>query len=231
MSKLENINYKDNITYYLIKKYILSIISFVIIILLFVYLLRNNYSINEQAYFYTLSTIPQTLAALIGLIGIFVVFRLQILHSRDVDHLRNLRDLISKGGAMKAHPFTKLDHHDNDETLFETANKIFEKSMKETKDLSEGVVEFHRIVSDLRKNKSDLIYYKESFLFPILIGTFGILISIISLPFGHILLPDNVIYYPSFPFIAIGLSLAFTIAAIVAIIDSLVELLMYTTKY
>ena len=125
MSKLKNINYKYNITYNLIKKHILSIISFVVIILLFGYLLKNNYSINEQAYFYTLSTIPQTLAALIGLIGIFVVFRLQILHFRYVDYLRNLRDLISKGGAMKAHPFTKLDPYDNDDALLELCHMTY----------------------------------------------------------------------------------------------------------
>ena len=224
---LKSKNIKDIIVN-LSKKYRLSIISFIIIILLFGYLLRNNYSINEQAYFYTLSTIPQTLAALIGFIGIFVVFRLQIVHSKNFGDLKNLRDLISRGGAMEAHPFTRLDPHDNDDALLKTANIIFEKYQKEAQHLPpEEVNEFCRIVSDLRKNNFDIIYYKESIWFPVLIGTFGIIISTISLPFGHILLPDNVIYHSSFPFIAIGLSLAFTIAAIIAIIHSLMDLLMY----
>ncbi|TFH39433.1 MAG: hypothetical protein E4G94_10980 [ANME-2 cluster archaeon] len=162
---------------------------------------------------------------MIGFIGIFVVFRLQTLHSKDLDNLKELRVLI-RDGDMNAHPFTMLDPYDNDDTLLKTANVIFEKFMKEAKNIQpEKLSEFYRIVSDLRSNNIDIIFYKESIWFPVLIGTFGIIISIISLPFGHILIPDNAIYHPSFPFIAIGLSLAFSIAAILAIIQFLVELL------
>ena len=43
----------------------------------FSYLNSQGYEMDANAYFYTLSTIPQTIAALIGLFGIFVILKLE----------------------------------------------------------------------------------------------------------------------------------------------------------
>lgn len=46
-------------------------------LLLFSYLDSQGYEMDANAYLYTLSTIPQTIAALIGLFGIFVILKLE----------------------------------------------------------------------------------------------------------------------------------------------------------
>ena len=43
----------------------------------FLYLNSQGYEMDANAYLYTLSTIPQTIAALIGLFGIFVILKLE----------------------------------------------------------------------------------------------------------------------------------------------------------
>lgn len=210
---------------FLIKEYILSVISFIAIIMFFGYLYSNNFSINEQAYFYTLSTISQTLAALIGFIGIFVVFRVQLLLSTDLVEVKNLRKLILRSTAMRKHPFY-FDPNFSDNEILDEAIDIFKKRLKEAEQNEPDVIEFHRIVSKILKTKSGIKYYKESIWFPIIIASFGMLIAIIALPFGRMTLPNDVLSNPLFPFTAIGLSLAFTVAGILAIIQASVRLLM-----
>jgi len=212
---------------FMIQEYFISVISFIVIIMFFGYLYYNNFSINEQAYFYTLSTISQTLAALIGFIGIFVVFRLQLLRSKNLDGIENLRTLINSDSVtMGKRPFYELDPNSSDDEMVAEAINIFEYRLKEAEN-EPDVIEFQRIVSEIRKTKSGLKNYKESIWFPIIIASFGMLIAIIALPFGRITLPNDILPIPLLPFIAVGLSLAFTVAGILAIIQSSVKLLMF----
>lgn len=72
------------------KYYILSIFTFFTILACF------DFKIGKEAYFYTLSTISQTLAALIGIIAIFVIFKLDRLKTERRDSFTNLNSRCSK---------------------------------------------------------------------------------------------------------------------------------------
>jgi hypothetical protein len=62
--------------------------------IIFLILGSLGYSINDQAYFYTLSTISQTLGAILGISVIFLTFNLQNLESRKNEYLNQLMELI-----------------------------------------------------------------------------------------------------------------------------------------
>ncbi|MCD4840496.1 MAG: hypothetical protein K8R08_00575 [Methanosarcinales archaeon] len=87
----------------------IAIISFIVIIIFYMILNSLNYSISGQAYFYTLSTISQTLAALIGIISIFIIYRLQLLKSEKFQYIEQLRYLSSKDWFIEKFPFLKLE--------------------------------------------------------------------------------------------------------------------------
>ena len=76
---------------YSMKKYlyVLSIIPSSFIILDYV-----GFEIGDNAYFYTLSTISQTLAALIGIVAIFVIFKLDMLETKRSDSVKRLEILL-----------------------------------------------------------------------------------------------------------------------------------------
>ena len=66
------------------KYYILSIFTFFSILACF------DFKIGKEAYFYTLSTISQTLGALIGIIAIFVIFKLNSFKTERRDSFKKL---------------------------------------------------------------------------------------------------------------------------------------------
>ncbi len=88
----------------------IAFISFTVILIFYMILNSLNYSISDQAYFYTLSTISQTLAALIGIISIFIIYRLQLLKSEKSQYIEQLRYLTSKDWFIEKFPFFKLEY-------------------------------------------------------------------------------------------------------------------------
>lgn len=207
------------------KKYIIPIFIFIGSQFIFIFLYLSEYTIDKQAYFYTLSTISQTLAALIGLVGIFVIFRLQILKSNKFEYTNQLRKLISTTNLTKAHPFTGLDASYNDYELRTAADHIFKKQLSESAPSSE-FDEFYSTVANLRDNDSKYESSKKSISFSMYIAAFAIILSIILLPFGSIKLPDQNIFPMGSPLYAVGMVVSITLAAIYALVDSIYELLM-----
>lgn len=63
-------------------------------LLFFTILSYFGFKIEKNAYFYTLSTISQTLAALIGIIAIFVIFKLEALKKERINNFRYLNVLF-----------------------------------------------------------------------------------------------------------------------------------------
>ena len=208
-----------------INRYIIPVLSFIGIQFVFILLYIFKYTIDEQAYFYTLSTISQTLAALIGIIGIFLIFRLQILKSNKFEYTSQLRKLISEKKLTKLHPFIELDASYSDNELLKTANNIFENRLSEATQ-SQELDEFYSIVVNIRDNKSKYESYKQSISFSLFIATLVIIISIIILPFGSIKLPDKNIFPLGSPLYMVGTVVSITLAALFALVQSFYELLM-----
>jgi len=75
--------------------YIGEIFALLIIIVTIIYIF-NGFKITESAYYYSLSTIAQTLAAMIAFTGMFVVFRLQIIKDKREKLYTDLEDLAKK---------------------------------------------------------------------------------------------------------------------------------------
>lgn len=221
-SKVQEIKEDTDNFYISFIKYKNSIICFFVIIIFFIILNLSNYSINDQAYFYTLSTLSQTLAALIGIIGMFLIFRLQLLQSKKSDYIKELRNLIFKKWFIDKFPF--FDLYSSDSKLMEDSIYILNNEL-ENGSFTKEELEFRTIVFELQLNSHKFQIYKLYISFPFRIGAISILISIILLPLGQILIPEKSIFPIFSTTIAIGVVVAISIASILAIIDSLMDLL------
>lgn len=197
----------------------LNIISFTVIIIFFWILNSLNYSISDQAYFYTLSTISQTLAALIGIISIFIIYRLQLLKSEKSQYMEQLRYLTSKDWFIEKFPFFKFE---DDEYLEKNIDIVLEAIKSE---FTQDQHEIRRIALLLKLNTLTTSLNFFHFSHPFRIGAVTIIISIFLLPFGSIILPEN----NTFPIFnsttAIGTAVALSTYCVISIIESLVNLL------
>ena len=78
------------------KQIILEIISYLVFILIFIYFIIEGTPIKEIAFYYTLSSISQTLAAMIAFTGMFLVYRLQIIENERVSLSNQFEKLALK---------------------------------------------------------------------------------------------------------------------------------------
>lgn len=76
----------------------------------------NGFKIKAEAYYYTLSTISQTLAAMIALIGMFAVFRLQYLKDEKDRLYGQLENLAIKANEKPHNTYVEVQPDYN--TLF-----------------------------------------------------------------------------------------------------------------
>ena len=197
----------------------IAIISFIVIIIFYMILNSLNYSISGQAYFYTLSTISQTLAALIGIISIFIIYRLQLLKSEKSQYIEQLRYLSSKDWFIEKFPFLKLE----DDKYLKTNIDIVLKAIKT--EITQDQHEFQRIALLLNLNTITTSLYLLHFSHPFRIGAVTIIISIFLLPFGSIILPEKSIFPIFNSTTAIGTAVALSTYCVISIIGSLVTLL------
>lgn len=203
----------------------LPIPIFIVSLFIFIFLWLSKYTINEQAYFYTLSTISQTLAALIGIVGIFVIFRLQILKSKQTDDINRLRAIILAETFTEEYPLTGIDPSGNGYDLLATAKELYHKKSPgptSTKDLKEYI----SIVAGSIDDDSKYDSYKRSIFISMVMATIAISLSIISLPFGSINIPDQSIFPLGSPLYAVGIVVSITLAALCALVQSFYKLLM-----
>lgn len=197
----------------------IAIISFIVIIIFYMILNSLNYSISGQAYFYTLSTISQTLAALIGIISIFIIYRLQLLKSEKSQYIEQLKYLSSKDWFIEKFPFLKLE----DDKYLKTNIDIVLKAIKT--EITQDQHEFQRIALLLNLNTITTSLYLLHFSHPFRMGAVTIIISIFLLPFGSIILPEKSIFPIFNSTTAIGTAVALSTYCVISIIGSLVTLL------
>lgn len=165
----------------------------------FLVLTLSNFKISENAFFYTLSAIPQTLASLIALVGAFVIFKRDKLKAKRQDYIHNLRTYLyvelAKSNYATTEPYIGLlyllDIVDDDLLFDETS-----KCMKEINDRSTQPPQYSSVVkrlnifiqkiSEVDKDVEGLsIHFNK----PATFGLIAITFSIILLPFGKITYP------------------------------------------
>ena len=62
---------------------IFGVLPLIVFLIIFVPILKSGYEITDDTYHYTLSTIPQTIATLVGLFAIFSIYIIQGLKKRN----------------------------------------------------------------------------------------------------------------------------------------------------
>ena len=73
-----------------------EILTFFFFLMITYYYYSKGLELSEEAYYYTLSTIAQTLAALVAFSGMFLIFRLQIINEKKEKKYKELEYLALK---------------------------------------------------------------------------------------------------------------------------------------
>ena len=212
-----------------------DLLVLIIITSVFMFLDIFGFKIGKEAYFYTLSTISQTLAALIGIIAIFIIFKLEMLkneRNNSVLRLKNLfsSDLMKCGGSYcTKEPYKNLfitigKYYDDSTIDGQILNKLssnlaeinsnypHQPQMKEIiKILTDSIYDIDKI-DDHIKNIPIKFKYPASF------GFAAIMLSIFVLPFGGITVPAdlslNLLNLPSSKSVVVGFIVSLTILSI-----------------
>lgn len=218
------------------KKYYLII--FLIVPIMFIILGLLKFEIGKEAYFYTLSTIAQSLAALIAIIGAFVIFRSDDLRTQRKDYLNHLRQevrrFVNSDINMKdlKFDFEKLYYilmdskssMDKSDEIFWNNICPFNKEINKIKDITKtdklttyNIKEIYNIIDNINNidTKSQQIHL--GFIQPVQFGLIAIAISILILPFGWIGIPyayDKGTSYVSLKMFLIGIIIYLAILSI-----------------
>lgn len=214
-----------------------------IVPLFFIVLASLGFSISENAFFYTLSSVSQTLAALIGIIGAFTIFhvsKLEDVIKRLTESLSNrLQDYpyCGSGTDIRKQKFVDKIYDYSDGSSFLENVEFFITHLDKT-GIEKGN---HEINIEIVLNKTiEAIRIrdnlKQSFYIPLKYGVVAIISSLLLLSLGKIrypsqpivLLPDfivDAVFLEQLKLVFIGLILYFTFVSIISSIIYLDELL------
>lgn len=215
------------------------ILIFIIIYLIFFLMGCLGYSISNNAFFYTLSTISQTLSALIGIVVMFILFRLQIIHEKKNQYFNQLKELVR---SFKNHPsefsetpFSKLLDlaYLSDDKLLKEAKKIHMRIINLSSINRENYYYldwikidcFNELIYNLLEIDEETKFYKIKVALPIWIGISAIVLSILYLPFGEITSEKSIFPYFN-PINFIGAIVALSIVAILTIVHAFVKMIL-----
>jgi hypothetical protein len=142
----------------------------------------------ENAIYYTFSTIPQVLAALIALVGVFVIFKIQILNKEllgfgkaildEFERCEKVREKVKQKNKMLESRLKKSINRNDFDGLGIQINEIAE--ILNTKSLS-GVAESYVKSKEFKENL--IKKTKTESIFSIIV----ILMSVVILPFAKII--------------------------------------------
>lgn len=170
--------------------------------LLFAILGLFKFEIGKEAYFYTLSTVAQSLAALIGIIAVFIIFKIDKLNSQREYNLDLLKNKISvmynqKKYTTKYSSLTELTFIDSKEELFDKIVTILTK----INDSDENIInELKRIVNIINEVNEKGKKIRMRFRRPLIFGLVAIMVSILILPFGWIVTPFTIDFIGNYLF-------------------------------
>lgn len=181
-----------------------------IILLSFTILAYFDFKIGKEAYFYTLSTISQTLAALIGIVAIFVIFKLDLLKTERSDSIERLENLLKSdlvGSVVQQCRTTPrymeicavIDNfyidYSIDDVVFGELSTAIENLGSDVinLDMNKFIRRSEKIIKNIGKidNSIKNIPLKFSKLIIVVFST--IILSILALPFGWSIVPIGII--------------------------------------
>jgi len=211
------------------------LINFILVFLFFLILDYLGYSISDNGVFYTLSTISQTLAALIGIAVMFILFRLQIIHEKKIQTFRELKELveylINKPNENDFFKFSNLKNY-GDEKILEESKKITERVLNFPVNRENyyyfdwiKIDLFCEIVTNLNDMNKEVQFYKFKISLPILIGVSAIVLSIFILPFGEITSEKSILNISN-PVYFLGAVVALAITGIISIVHAFVKMIL-----
>lgn len=210
--------------------------SFLMLIFLIIGIVFINIGvqIDNKVYFYTLSTISQTLAALIGIVGIFIIFKLETLTNQKKDYKLRLvnfstSELIQSGfnnHYQKRYPrlLSWIQQRSEDLTINDVILSELSSDLEEIEldELDEGAFKrFFIILKDLKDNIEKIDKYISEiprlFYYGLFLGFVAIIFSIILLSFGSISVPNE--FSSFFPYLRTIKMIAFFVIICFALLS------------
>lgn len=212
-----------------LRKSKVSILSFLITFSIFIIIDNLGWSLSNNAYFYTLSAISQTIAALIGFLGMFMIFRFQEIQSKQNQFKKELDRYDVKR-------FNNIDEiknfiHDSRYDFKDTSS--FEEKQFQYLNLCAKYIDDHkkddylRVVSGLDNANQFVKYYNQTISIPILLGAIAMILSILFLPFGGIEVPKNITSLSFSPLLLVGFVVSISISFLIVIIISFISILLH----
>ena len=174
--------------------------AFFVVVPIFFFLLGIlGFNVNENAYFYTLSTVAQTLAAILGIIGAFTIFRMSKLDSEKNELIEDLMQMAYVNDEVL------IDSLSDSETIsISSYDEVLKFSNKEefVKNMDSLIIkidesnngEIQKFKSKIEDIKSIDKFKKEihlGFDRPFTFGAIAIFLSIFMLPIGKIVYPTQ----------------------------------------
>lgn len=182
---------------------ILEIILYLTVILTFAYFIIKGTKIESNAYYYTLSTISQTLASMIAFTGMFLLYRLQIVENERVSLSEQLEEVSSN--AINYPPFKCTLPSPNYDILYKLYNLNHEERYKEVVEYFKGlsginenlfpqevrnlIAEYKKIKEKLDNNLKSHSDAKKLMKNPLIYSFSAIGLSIIFLSMGEFIFP------------------------------------------
>lgn len=207
-------------------------LSYLLVILYVLYFINKDLKIEGNPYFYTLSAISQTLAALIAFTGMFLVYRLQIIENERVS-LSNEFEKIAKKAKEERH-LRYTENPPNYNILYNLYDLNDKERYEKLFEFFEGLYgineqfiphEVRILITDYKKILDKIIYNSKSHVNakkmirkPMVYSLSGISLSIVFLAFGQInpLIVNNLIF---------GFIVLISLCSIFRILEVFVDLL------
>lgn len=184
------------------KYYILSIF------IIFTILACFDLKIGKEAYFYTLSTISQTLAALIGIVAIFVIFELEIIKTEKNNLIRSIANLLKTDLSSSAYSNSTDKYHKEIRRIIQKAYVDF--TIDDLNDISSTIANFDSNVihsdamkeligrvgekiENVRKIEAGIEKIPLDFVELVKVVFSTIILSILALPLGWFTIPIDIL--------------------------------------
>jgi len=181
-----------------------------IILLSFIILSHFGFKIGKEAYFYTLSTISQTLAALIGIIAIFVIFKLEMLKTKRSDSFKRLEILFRSDTGKSAvqnrnqEPYKEIcSVIDQFYIDFTINDKVLNELLRTIENLDSGVTHLNamkgfiesseNIIGNVSKIDEHIKNIPQKFGGLVIVALSTIILSIVALPLGWFIAPIGIL--------------------------------------
>src|SRR3989339_1386347 len=174
-----------------IKRVIFTILSILLISIFLHFQIKNRFQLDDQQFFWTLSSLVQSFASLVGIVIVFIVFKFQYLADKRKELLNSMieynRLLSSQLG------FEENIEIYSDKNILEYCEELEKKINQVGQKLGEAAI-LNNLIFHIRLILKTKENFKEKFIFPFAISCGTILVSIMGLTFEPIIRYYNALW-------------------------------------